>query len=69
MARVPGMSAAAGMAGMGRAMQVGRGVAPMPPTGIPPPGMPPRGPPPIPGLNFLLLSNIYNILMPNKFYN
>lgn len=57
MARVPGMSTAAGMVGMGRAMQAGRGVAPMPPTGIPPPGMPPgamppRGPPPIPGLHF-----------------
>jgi len=46
-ARVPGMNAAsAGAPGIGRAMQVGRG---MPPTGIPPPmpgGMPPRGPPP-----------------------
>lgn len=55
MARIPGMGAAAGVPGMGRAMQAGRGVAPMPPTGIPPPGMPPgamppRGPPPIPGL-------------------
>lgn len=55
MARIPGMSAAAGMVGMGRAMQAGRGVVPMPPTGIPPPGvlppgvLPPRGPPPIPG--------------------
>lgn len=54
MARVPGMpSAAGGVPGMGRAMQAGRGVAPMPPGGIPPPmppgGLPPRGPP-LPGL-------------------
>lgn len=56
MARVPGMGAVAGMPGMGRAMPGGRGMVPMPPTGIPPPvippGMvPPRGPPPIPGMH------------------
>jgi small nuclear ribonucleoprotein (snRNP)-like protein len=53
-ARVPGFGGAGGMPGMGRAAQAGRGVAPVPPTGIPPPmppgGMPPRGPPLPPGL-------------------
>lgn len=44
------MGATAGIPGIGRAMQAGRGVAPVP-TGIPPPmpgGMPPRGVPPMP---------------------
>jgi small nuclear ribonucleoprotein (snRNP)-like protein len=53
-ARVPGFGGAGGMPGMGRAAQAGRGVAPVPPSGIPPPmppgGMPPRGPPLPPGL-------------------
>jgi hypothetical protein len=42
----------AGIPGMGRAMQVGRGMGPMP-TGIPPPmpgGMPPRMGVPAPGM-------------------
>ena len=68
------MGAAAGIPGIGRAMQAGRGVAPVP-TGIPPPmpgGMPPRGVPPMPPglmgpgrggklfLNFLLKKVIIN---------
>lgn len=44
-----------GVPGIGRAMQAGRGMAPIPPPGIPPPmpgmpgmpGMPPRAAPPI----------------------
>ena len=52
-ARVPGMGAAGGMPGIGRAMPAGRGMPPMPPGGIPPPMppgvLPPRGVPP-PGM-------------------